>query len=72
MSCIVEYETAEAADYALADGYYFGGVMFEMECTPKTAPPQPDYIDADVQMELNAMSGSSERRVRSGKTTECN
>lgn len=69
LTCIVEYETAEAAENAISDGYYFGDAMFEMDYTPKAAPAAAaaaasDYVDPDVQMELNAMGGgsSSERR----------
>lgn len=68
-SCTVEYETEEAAEIALLDGGFYDGEVFEIFFTPKvvaTSRPMIDYIDPDVQDELNAMSprGASYLRPR--------
>lgn len=58
-SCIVEYETEAAAQKCLEDGYFYENIIFDIVYTPKLTPKlrsDPDYIDPDVQMELDAMS----------------
>uniref|UniRef100_A0A1B0DJT6 Germinal-center associated nuclear protein n=1 Tax=Phlebotomus papatasi TaxID=29031 RepID=A0A1B0DJT6_PHLPP len=57
-ACQVDYETTDAAENALMDGGVFNNHEFRIFFTPKEAPKSKlldEYVDPDVQAELEAM-----------------
>ncbi|GAB0096316.1 xmas [Sergentomyia squamirostris] len=57
-ACTVDYETTEAAEYALMEGGSFNNHDFRIYFTPKEVPKPKmldEYMDPDVQAELEAM-----------------
>lgn len=65
-SCTIEYESETAAGKCVEDGYYYENEIFDIVYTPKSSPKlrsDPDYIDPDVQMELDAMGPTVQFRL---------
>lgn len=64
-SCIVEYETADEAENALLEAGVYNDEEFDVDYTKKATPKtkMADYIDPDVQDELEAMSNTSKKPV---------
>lgn len=60
LSCTVVYETTEEAKKALAGGCIYEGTVFNMMFAPKENP-KTDFVDPDVQMELEAMAGRTNK-----------
>jgi len=61
MSCTVEYETEAQAEDALIEGASFNGQPFSINFTPRETAHVQDpeqWVDADVQSELDAMSAT--------------
>lgn len=59
-SCIVEYETANEAENAFLEAGSFNNEQFDISYTQKAAQKSKpaDFVDPDVQDELEAMSNT--------------
>lgn len=57
-SCVVEYETANEAENAFLEGGIYNGYQFDISYTeePSKMKQTEEFIDPDVQDELNAMN----------------
>lgn len=62
-SCTIEYETSNDAENAFLDGGTYNEEQFDISYTknPVPKPKMAEYIDPDVQYELNAMGASSRK-----------
>lgn len=64
--CIVEYESANGAENAFLDGGIYNGEQFDISYTENPVPKPKmatDYMDPDVQDELNAMTSKATKSM---------
>lgn len=59
LACTVEYDSVESAERAIAGGGSYNGQKFDIFYTPPSneQPKSDDFVDPDVQAELESMQG---------------
>ena len=73
LSCIVEYDSVESAERAIAGGSTYNGQKFEIFYTPNTdVSKSDDFVDPDVQAELEAMQGKGSVGIKFSKPCKFN